>query len=275
MTPLKGRTAIITGASAPNGIGRAIAMQLARDGAAVAVTDIAGVLHIDGGEADKQQLLQNLATNILANGGKAIALKMDVTDRADIETCIRRITETFEAPDILVNNAGTLAGTGPFMETTADEWTTSFNVNLLGVMQLSQAIIPGMRSAQGGAIVNIGSTGSLGAEPGFGAYTTMKHGLVGLTKTIATEFGPDGIRCNVVCPGYTNTDMHIAVNERISREQDLTLEEVKAERYQHVALRRAGTPEEVAHAVSYLVGPTARYITGISLPVAGGVPCGI
>ncbi len=151
----------------------------------------------------------------------------------------------------------------------------SYRVNVQGPMLLAQAVIPHMKTNGGGRIINIGSTGSLGAEPGFGAYTAMKHALVGLTKTLAAEFGPDGILCNTVCPGFIATDMHEAANARLANEAGESLEATRKRRYANVALRSAGMPEDVADAVAYLAGPTGRYVTGISLPVAGGVPMGI
>ncbi len=140
---------------------------------------------------------------------------------------------------------------------------------------LSQAVIPEMRKVGGGRIINIGSTGSLGAEPGFGAYTATKLGLVGLTKTLAAEFGSDGILCNTVCPGYIATDMHTVANVRLAGENDISIEEMKRRRYECVAMRDAGLPIDVANAVAYLAGPQANYVTGINLPVTGGVPFGI
>ena len=142
-------------------------------------------------------------------------------------------------------------------------------------MMLCKAFIPLMRKNGGGRIINIGSTGSLGAEAGFGAYTAMKHGLIGMTKTIAAEFGVDGILCNAVCPGYINTDMHTAANKRLANENGEPVERTKSRRYHNVALRRAGEPADVAEAVAYLAGPSGNYVTGIALPVAGGVPFGI
>lgn len=142
-------------------------------------------------------------------------------------------------------------------------------------MMLSRAVIPGMQAAGGGRIINIGSTASLGAEPGFGAYTAMKHGMVGLTKTLAAEFGPDGIRCNCVCPGYISTDMHMAANGRLAKEQGRSVEDVQADRYSTVPLRAAGRPEDIAAAVTWLAGPQGDYVTGITFPVTGGVPYGI
>jgi 3-oxoacyl-[acyl-carrier protein] reductase len=139
-------------------------------------------------------------------------------------------------------------------------------------MMLSQAVIPEMIERSGGRIINIGSTGSLGAEPGFGAYTAMKHGLVGLSKTLAAEFGAEGVLCNTVCPGYIATDMHTAANVRLAKERGISVEQMKKQRYAHVATRDAGLPIDVANAVAYLAGPQANYVTGINLPVTGGVP---
>ena len=270
-----GKTAIVTGAAAPKGIGRAAALRLARDGAAVVVTDVAGDLAVEGSRRCKLELLTSLAEEIEKSGGTANALEVDVTHPDHIDRCIRITRERFERLDILVNNAGTTVGTGPFLDTTAADWSSSFQVNLLGPMRFCQAAIPELRLAGGGAIVNIGSTGSLGAEAGFGAYTAMKHGIIGLTKTIAAEFGDQGIRCNAVCPGFIMTDMHAAVNARLAEEEQTPVDEIMERRYAQVSLRRAGTPEEVAEAIAYLAGPQSSYVTGIALPVAGGVPVGL
>lgn len=275
MKPLENKVALVTGASATNGIGRAIALRLAQDGAAVVVTDIAGPTEPGVSATDRTDLLNDLAHSIEMEGGRALALALDVTDAAQVEAAITTTRDRLGGLDILVNNAGSLTGSAAFMSTTPDQWTTSFQVNLLGPMMLCQAVIPVMQRTGGGRIINIGSTGSLGAEPGFGAYTTMKHGLVGLTKTIAAEFGPDNILCNVICPGFIATDMHMAANTRLANEQGLSMDQIKAQRYANVALRNAGLPADVANAVAYLAGPQANYVTGITLPVSGGVPCGI
>jgi len=275
MHPLEGKVALITGASAPHGIGRAIALRLAQDGAAVVVTDIGGVMDVDGKPRQRSDLLQNTVSEIANAGGAAIALKLDVTNACDIQRTIEQAISEFGRLDIVVNNAGSLAGSDSFLATTSEQWKQSFDVNLLGPMMVSQAAIPHMRDIGGGRIINIGSTGSLGAEPGFGAYTTMKHGLVGLSKTLAAEFGPDGILCNTVCPGYIATDMHTVANIRLAEERGIPVEKIRKERYANVALRNAGLPEDVANAVAYLAGPQANYVTGMNLPVTGGVPFGI
>ncbi|WP_193173553.1 SDR family NAD(P)-dependent oxidoreductase [Nisaea nitritireducens] len=267
MAELVGKVAIVTGASAPRGIGRAVAMRLAAEGASVIVSDL--------GTSETTNLLADIVSEITAAGGTALAVTVDVTRKSDIETAVKLAREHFGRIDILVNNAGSLAGSAPFLETKPAEWETSFAVNLLGPAMFTQAVIPEMRASGGGSIVNIGSTGSLGADAGFGAYTAMKHGLVGLTKTVAAEFGVDGIRCNVVCPGFIATDMHTAANDRLARESSRPVDAVKQERYRTVAMRRAGEPEEVAEAVAFLAGPRAEYITGIAMPISGGTPVGL
>lgn len=275
MHPLKGKVALVTGASAPNGIGRAIALRLAQDGAIVIVTDIDGAMVVDGKPIQRSALLQITVSEIVNAGGTALSLILDVTNADDIKTVIEQTISEYGRLDIVVNNAGSLAGSDSFLSTTPDQWRSSFDVILLGPMMVSQAVIPQMRAIGGGRIINIGSTGSLGAEPGFGAYTTMKHGLVGFSKTLAAEFGPDGILCNTVCPGYIATDMHTAANIRLAAERGITVEQMKKERYSNVAVRDAGLPEDVANAVAYLAGPQANYVTGMNLPVTGGVPFGI
>lgn len=275
MAALSGQVALITGASAPRGIGRAIAQRLAADGAAVVVTDIAGNFTLDDATHDRETLLTEMAAEIEASGGTALALTLDVTSGEDIARCVGETMSRFGHIDILVNNAGSLAGSASFMDTTPVQWNTSFQVNLLGPVILCQAVIPAMRSQGGGRIINIGSTGSLGAEPGFGAYTAMKHALAALSKTIASEEGQHGILCNTVCPGFIMTDMHMAANRRLATEAGLSIEALQAQRYATVATRNAGQPEDVAAAVAYLAGPGGRYVTGTNLPVSGGVPYGI
>lgn len=275
MKPLSKKIALITGASAPNGIGRAIARRLVEDGAFVVVTDRPGEIAIGESTKSTLQLLNEFVETMNTNSAEARALSLDVTDPEQVTAVVQHCLAEFGSVDILVNNAGSLAGSADFLTTTQAEWEMSYRVNVQGPMLLAQAVIPHMKVVGGGRIINIGSTGSLGAEPGFGAYTAMKHALVGLTKTLAAEFGPDGILCNTVCPGYIATDMHEAANTRLANEAGESLDVTRKRRYANVALRCAGLPRDVADAVAYLAGPTGRYVTGINLPVAGGVPMGI
>lgn len=239
------------------------------------MTDRPGEFTVQGQSQATIELLEALAETLGHGSIKARADLLDVTDEAQVKSVVQRCFDEFGGVDILVNNAGSLAGSADFLTTTRAQWEMSYRVNLEGPMMLAQAVIPQMQKRGHGRIINIGSTGSLGAEPRFGAYTAMKHALVGFTKTLAAEFGPDGILCNTVCPGYVATDMHEAENARLAAEAGESLEATKARRYANVALRSAGAPEDVAEAVAYLAGPAGRYVTGINLPVAGGVPMGI
>lgn len=245
------------------------------DGADIVAADVDGTVEVQGEPRSRANLLADLVAEINQGQSRAIAVRLDVTREEDVKACIIQTNSAFARIDILVNNAGSLAGSDNFLSTTPNQWENSFRVNMLGPMMMAQAVIPEMRKIGGGRIINIGSTGSLGAEPGFGAYTAMKHGLVGLTKTLAAEFGVDGILCNTVCPGYIATDMHTAANVRLAAESGASLDEIKTQRYANVALRDAGLPKDVANAVAYLAGPQANYVTGINLPVTGGVPVGI
>lgn len=261
---LADRTAIVTGTGSMTGIGRATALALAAEGASVVVTDV-GV----------NDAMRSLADEIRAFGVRSAAIAADITDRVQIDACLDQVMDQFGQLDILVNNAGSLAGSLPFLDITPEQWDTSYRVNLRGTADFCQAVLPGMIEQSGGTIVNNASTGGLGAEAGFGAYTATKHAVVGLTKTIAAEFGVHGIRCNAVCPGYVATDMHVAATNRLATERNLSFEEMSAERYRGVALRRAATTAEVAQAIVYLAGPRSSYVTGAALPVSGGTPVGL
>ncbi len=261
---LENRIAIVTGTASATGIGRATALAMAAEGASVVVTDIV----VD-------DAMVALAGEIRALGVGSEAIAVDVTDRSQIDACCDSVIGRFGRVDILVNNAGSLAGSLPFLDVTAEQWDTSYRVNLKGTADFCQAVLPGMIERGDGTIVNNASTGGLGAEAGFGAYTATKHGVVGVTKTIAAEFGVHGIRCNAVCPGYVATDMHMAATSRLAKERGISFDEMAAERYRGVAIRRAATTAEVAQAIVYLAGPKSSYVTGVALPVSGGTPVGL
>ena len=257
---LEDKIAIITGCGSPGGIGAACARRLLEGGATVILTD---------------RVAEDAARVASDMDGPVTPMGVDIADRSQIDACVAETIDRHGRIDILVNNAGTSAGAKPFLQITADDWATSLGVNLKGTADFCQAVIPTMQAQQDGVIVNMSSMVGLAAQRAFGAYTTTKHGLVGMTKTIAAEFGPDGIRCVAICPGFIATDFHEAVNQRMADEQGVTLEDIHAQRYQTVALRRAGTADEVAGLVAFACGPEGRYITGVPLAVTGGVQMGL
>jgi NAD(P)-dependent dehydrogenase (short-subunit alcohol dehydrogenase family) len=264
------RTALITGAGRARGIGAATAMRLGRDGLSVAVADL-----VPPGDGAREVLdgLEAIARRIREAGGQAIVVPLDVTDPAQIDAAISATVDSFGGLDVLVNNAGTGLGVGPFSELSDDKWQLSWMVNVMGPMRLSRAALPHL-SARGGAIVNVASTAGLGAEPGYGAYTVTKHAVVGLTRLLAVELGPSGVRVNAVAPGMIHTDMGAAELDIMAAAADSTVEDVTNTVLSGIPIRRLGTADDVAEAISWLAGP-ASYVSGAVVPVHGAAHAGL
>jgi len=266
---LSGRVAFVTGGS--RGLGRADALTLARAGADVVVADLLVESELSE-ETDRYGALATVArqqglvhteetvAEIRELGRRALAVRCDVTDRAQVDAAVARTVEELGSVDILVNNAGTLDHVGQFQDQSPELWQRDLQVNLTGAFNCSQAVWPHLKERGWGRIVNMASVaGTLG---GFGqaSYSTTKAGLLGLTKTLAMEGGRHGITCNAIVPGVIGTEAyHLgnpAMNERIVN---------------RTVLRRPGEPQEIANAVAFLCSDLASYITGIELNVAGGV----
>jgi len=244
------RVAIVTGAG--SGIGRAIANRLAGDGHAVAVVD----LNLEAAET--------VAGEISRSGLRAVAYGgVDVSDRAQVDAAVRRVETEMGPPLVLVNNAG-VSGFKQFMDITDEKWNRIMEVNLNGPFYCTQAVVPGMIEASWGRIVNISSSSAQSGQPYMVHYVTSKAGLIGFTKALALELGPKGITVNTIPPGMVDTPML-----RASEERGLlggTVED-SAER---TPVRRAGKPEDIAYACSFLVSEEASYVTGQVIGVNGG-----
>ncbi len=244
---IEGLSALVTGAS--SGMGRATAHVLAEAGARVAVTDV------------NEKGANAVAAEIEEAGGEARAWKLDVTDGKAITSVVTEVAEQFGRLDILVNNAG-VALIARIDDKVYDEyWDKSVAVMLTAHQRMVRAALPYLRATKNPRIVNIASTEGLGATPGNSAYAAVKHGVIGLTRGLAVELGKEGITVNCICPGPIRTGM----TEAIPEEQK---EEYARRR---TALRRYGYPEEIAHTVLSLVIPAASFITGVALPVDGGL----
>ena len=238
-------TVLITGAA--TGIGRAAALLFAANGYNVAV-------HYNQSEREAQELCGQIAER----GGRAIALQADVADAAQVNAMTQRVTEVFGHIDVLVNNAG-IAQTKLFTDLTADDWDAMFSVNVKGVFHCCQAVLPGMISRKVGCIVNVSSIwGMVGASCEV-HYSAAKAAVIGLTKALAKELGPSGIRVNCVAPGVIETRM-------IDGLDDNTKEALKEE----TPLGRLGTAEDVAQAIRFLASENAGFITGQVLSPNGG-----
>ena len=278
MQPLNGKVAIVTGAGRPKGIGRATALRLAEHGASVVVADLCRKYEGDlafYGVGDDWAQLQRVVAEIETRGARGLACKVDVTKRDEVTACVDAAVTTFGGIDILFNNAGTAVGVGPFLAMTQQQWDLSLGVNVTGMFHFCQLVLPKMIDRGGGVIVNTSSTAGLGADELMSGYHTSKFAVVGLTKALAAEFGQFGIRCNAICPGMVDTDLGDSEYEFISQMQGISVEEARSRAAEKIALRRQCRPEEVADVVAYLCSPAAGYISGVALPIAGGMAVGL
>ena len=248
MGELDGRIAVVTGAS--RGIGRAIAVALARNGARVVVNYTAN--EAAAGEA---------VAAVVASGGTAVAKRFDISDSAAVDAAFKEIVAAEGGLHILVNNAGVAVNALMLGAKDAD-WKRSIDVNLNGTFHCVRAALRSlMKAKDAGRIINITSiTGEVGSA-GQGAYVAAKAGVIGLTKTLAREYASRGITVNAVSPGYIDTDMTAT---------ELP-EERRGELLKSIPLGRVGKPEDVAAAVAFLAGPSAAYVTGQVLRVNGGL----
>jgi len=245
---IAGRTAIITGAA--SGMGRATAHLFAREGANVAVTDLS------------QEACDAVVAEIEAAGFMtAKAWALDVGDPDAIKRVVAATADAFGGIDIVVNNAG-LARPVPMGEEGYEEsWDLSLNVMLTSHQRLVQAALPHLRKSDAARIVNVASTEGLGATTMNSAYVAAKTGVIGLTRAMAVEFGKEGITANCICPGPIITGITAGISDEHKQ--------IFANR--RTALRRYGVPEEVANITLSVVLPAASYLTGVAIPVDGGL----
>jgi NAD(P)-dependent dehydrogenase (short-subunit alcohol dehydrogenase family) len=252
---LANHVALVTGAG--RGIGQAIALLFAREGAALALLD------------RDEPTVSATAAQIVAAGGRALAIRADIADQAAVEAAVTRALEYFGHIDVLVNNAGISAPTD-FIASAFEDWNRVIQVNLYGAIYCARAVAQRMVAQdRAGRIVNISSIHAHRAEPGASSYDIAKGGLDQLTRALAVELAPHGILVNSIAPGFIDTCMAIGpdgVNE-------LTTDWFQAlyVARRKIPIARAGQPEEVAAAALFLASPEASYITGSVLAVDGGL----
>jgi NAD(P)-dependent dehydrogenase (short-subunit alcohol dehydrogenase family) len=248
----EGKVALITGAG--RGIGRATAERLAREGAALAILD-------------RDEAAAEAAAAALAQAGaNALALSADITDQAALEAAVERAQGRFERIDVLVNNAAR-ALKGNLEQTTPEDWASELAGTLSGAFLMTRLVLPGMAERGQGAIVNVGSVNGLLAlgNPG---YSAAKAGLLNFTKALATEYGPRGIRANMVSPGTIRTESP-SWQKRLARDPEVF---EKLARWYPVG--RVGRPEDVAAAIAFLAADEAAFVNGANLVVDGGLTAG-
>ena len=242
------KVALVTGAAA--GIGAAISRRLARDGIAI------GVLDILIAEATK------VANEIVAAGGKAIALQASITDREQVKAAAAKLRETFGPVTILVNNAG-ITGFVAFEELTDAQWDKMMEVNLKGTFIVTQVVLPDMKGAGWGRIVNISSSSAQSGAAKMAHYSASKGAIIALTKTLAVELGPLGITCNNIPPRFV---MNTVMSEKFFAEGH----QLRDTWINSGPIRRQGEPEDIAGACAWLVSDETGYVTGQTIGVNGG-----
>jgi 2-hydroxycyclohexanecarboxyl-CoA dehydrogenase len=240
---LEGKVAVVTGGG--RGIGEAIAVVLAAQGAKVAVWDL------------DPQTAERTATTIREAGGTAIAVAGDAAEAGAVAQAARRTRDELGPVAILVNNAGTNLYE-PFTTISEESWDRIIRINLKGPFLVTQALIPDMLEAGWGRIINISSSSAQTGAPSLAHYASSKGGVIGFTKALALEYIASGITVNNVPPGFVDTPL--------VREGGVDVEAVA----QHMPMKRAGAPDDIAHAVAYLASEEAGYVTGQTLSVNGG-----
>jgi 2-hydroxycyclohexanecarboxyl-CoA dehydrogenase len=240
---LEGKTALVTGGG--SGIGAATSRRLAAEGAHVAVTDI----NVDGARAVADEISGD-------------AYELDVRSTESITAAVDQIGRI----DVLVNNAGTDAF-GLFIHSTPEMWDLVIGVNLVGVLAVTHAVLPGMHEQGGGSIVNIASEAGRVGSPGSATYSGAKAGVIGFTKAIAQESARYKVRCNAIAPGPIETPLLMAAPEYLGELGDRLVQGMIGK----TALKRIGTPDEVAACVAYLASDDASFVTGETIGVSGGL----
>jgi len=246
MKLLEGKVALITGAS--RGIGKAIAITFAKQGASVAFTDMR-----------RDELMEATEREIQALGVKAMGYASDASSFEDSERVVDEIAKEFGRVDILVNNAG-ITRDNLLMRMTEADWDLVIKVNLKSVFNLTKAVQKYMLKQRSGSIINMSSVVGVNGNGGQSNYSASKAGLIGFTKSIAQELGSRNIRCNAIAPGYIETEMTAKLSE-----------EVRTQWAAQIPLRRGGKPEDVAQACVFFASDLSAYVTGQVLSVCGGM----
>ncbi|MFH1502675.1 MAG: SDR family oxidoreductase [Candidatus Eisenbacteria bacterium] len=258
---LKGKRALVTASSM--GIGRACALALSREGADVAIC------------ARGLDALESAGKTIRSEtGGRVVAIGADLSYGSQVDSLVEQALKELGGLDVLVTNAGG-PPSGQFMDFDDEAWMKAVTLNLMSVVRLMRAVVPAMRDAGGGSIVNLASVSVKEPLKGLVLSNAVRAAVVGLSKTAANELGPEGIRVNVVCPGFTATDRMTELIAARAASEGKSEDEVAAGMYASVPLGSFGEPADIARTVTFLASDAAKYVTGVTVQVDGGFVKGL
>ncbi len=270
---LQDRVAIVTGCARERGIGRAIALRLAHEGAHIVAADYCrSMAEYPMAKFGQTEELEGLSAEIRKLGQRSIAVKVDVTDEAEVAAMTEAAMREFGRIDILCNNAGGGVGGGPVAQMTLDAWNRTVAINLTGTFLCAKHVAPKMiAGGRGGRIINTASIAGKRGGAGMASYVAAKHGVVGLTRSLSMELGQFKITVNAVCPGFVETQALEGLIEAVGAARNVGREEVLKYFVAQVPLGRTGTGEDVANLVAFLASDDGGYLTGQAINVCGGV----
>jgi NAD(P)-dependent dehydrogenase (short-subunit alcohol dehydrogenase family) len=270
---LENRLAIVTGCARQRGIGKAIALRLAREGADVVAADYCrSIAEYPDAKFGQKEELEGVTDEIRKLGRKSIAVTVDVTDEAEVEAMANVALKEFGRVDILCNNAGGGFGGGPVVQTTLDAWNRTVAINLTGAFLCAKHVAPKIiAGGRGGRIINTASIAGKRGGASMAAYVAAKHGVIGLTRSLALELAPFKINVNAVCPGFVETQLFEGLINFVSAAQHKNREGVINDFIAQVPLGRMERGEDVANLVAFLASDDADYMTGQAINISGGV----
>ena len=269
---LRGKVALVTGAGRRGGLGEAICARLAQEGASVVVSDVAGrrgALPAD--RIGNRTELDAVVATLRDSGARAVACELDVRDEAQAESAVALAVREFGGLDILVNNAGIGFMMEPIVDMPLERWNTVIGVNLTGAFLCTQHAARQMiQQGRGGRIINIASVAAKSGSLHLAAYSSSKHGMIGLTRSAALELGAHRITVNAICPNHVTTQLGAVQNAYRATQRGQTVEAYLAEMRGRIPLGRVGLAEDTAKACAFLCSDEAQYVTGEAMNVSGG-----
>jgi len=272
MQGLKDKVVICTGAGRKLGLGAGILKRFAEEGAKVVISDIGQPdRFLDSDDIGATEEMEAVATELREAGAEVLICPADVRNEDDVKNLIDSTVKAFGKVDVIVNNAGIGYMLKPVAETSIDEWKLVIDVNLTGAFICSKYAIEQMRKqGNGGRIINIASQAAKSGFPDLAAYVSSKHGMIGLTRALATEVGGDGITVNAICPNHVTTGLGAKQNEYYAARQGLSVEQFLEAMKGKIPMGRPGLVTDTAAAAAFLASDDACYITGEAMNVSGG-----